>query len=352
MKAKGPSHETRYSGHENLSKSNEGHPLVSVVIVTYNSEAVIRTCISSLSGDGYIPSEIEIILVDNDSSDSSVRFALEENHRVRILQNQGNVGFSAAVNRAVSFATGNAILLLNPDATIGPASIKLLASQMTQDPSIGIIAPLLVQDEGKIATLGAGREPTVIRMFLHASGVSRFGQFFSGLEGHYLFANSVGNANKDVDWATGGCLMTTRATWDQMGGLSNRWFMYAEDIDFCLRVRAVGKRVVVAPQARAHHAVGGSSASVDGRINPAWIENLFDLYCTSIAPTRAHPYLWKVAVISGFLGRQTAYALFSSNSIQRKSQVDRYSTYASALWKKKSTYPKRTAKAVKRRPTV
>ena len=79
--------------------------------------------------------------------------------------------------------------------------------------------------------------------------------------------------------------------------------MYAEDVEFCLRVRAAGRRVVVDPCVTAQHEIGGSSAGIDGRITTAWIENLFDLYSWRMARSSAQVTLWKAIVLAGFGGR-------------------------------------------------
>lgn len=321
--------------------AHELKPIVSVIIVVYNSAEVIPDCISILSGAGYDPSEIEILLIDNNSSDGSTDIATRINPQIHAIRNRENLGFSRAVNRAAALAKGETLLLLNPDATIQPDHIVELARRLSQDKSIGITAPLLLQGEGDLATIGAGRRPTVFRMLLHSSGLSRLGKYAHALEGHYLFSDSIGSNVKQVDWVTGGCLMTTRELWDRIGGLSDRWFMYAEDIDFCMRVRQAGLKITVVPSLIAHHAVGGSSSSVDGRVNTAWIENLFDMYCVTMAPSRLHPLAWKFAVLAGFMGRIAAYRMLMPDSPERANQMKRYSTYARALWNTRSSFGER-----------
>jgi N-acetylglucosaminyl-diphospho-decaprenol L-rhamnosyltransferase len=316
-------------------------PIVSVLIVTYNSETVIADCVKALIDSARDSNSIEIIIVDNGSTDRSVEVAQSANPSVQIIRNKVNLGFAGAVRLAASGASGRFLLLLNPDATITSSAVMKLAETLHRDESVGVIAPLVSQDGGRLATLGAGRRPTTFRMFLHATGLSRLGARFRVLEGHYLFLGSVGNKTREVDWVTGGCLMTRRSVWDALGGLSTRWFMYAEDIDYCLRVGQSGSRVILTPDVSAQHAVGGSSTNVDGRVNTAWIENLFDLYCTTIATNRLQPWLWKLAVVSGFTARRTVYALRASKSSDARMEANRFALYAKALWNSRSTFPTR-----------
>jgi N-acetylglucosaminyl-diphospho-decaprenol L-rhamnosyltransferase len=312
-------------------------PKVSIIIVTYNSAGVIRACLSNLDAR----SDHEIIIIDNYSVDDTVPIIRVEFPHVTVIQNSTNAGFGSAVNFAASQCRGMTILLLNPDAIISADTVAKLAMALAEDSGIGVIAPLLEHGDDELVIIAAGRAPTIWRMFLHESGASRLGRRFSFLEGNYLFKSGISQFPKDVDWTSGGCLMVSRKLWITQGGFSNRWFMYAEDVEFCLRIRTAGKRVVVDPRFRASHAVGGSSANVDGRINTLWIENLFDLYTWKIAPSRAHSVIWKYVVMSGLIARKLVYDIRSqsrnrSTRATAKASSLRYRIYLNALGKIRS----------------
>ncbi|WP_166788824.1 glycosyltransferase family 2 protein [Cryobacterium sp. TMT4-31] len=307
-----------------------GRPAVSVIVVTFNSSAVIRDCLVDLAEPDH-----EVIVIDNCSSDDTVRIVTDEFPQIRVIQNKENVGFSRAVNEAAAASKGANLLLLNPDASINSTTVARLAAELDQDASIGAIAPLLGHEGTGIRVIAAGRAPTIWRMFLHQSGLSRLGTKSSFFEGNYLFRNNFSKTPKDVDWASGGCLMVPASTWVALGGLTDRWFMYAEDVDFCLRVRSSGQRVVVDPRLNAAHAVGGSSATVDGRVNTMWIENLYDLYSWRIAPTRLHAGIWKTVMLSGMLAREMTYRytgrIFSQRRLEARANARRYVVYRKAL---------------------
>ncbi len=272
---------------------------VSVVMVTYNSEAVVHDCLELLGAD----ERIEVIIIDNSSSDNTVASIRRRHPHVRVIENGDNAGFAKAVNKAAATADGRHILLLNPDALIEAAGVLALAARLDRDGTIGAIAPLVGHEGTDVRVIAAGHAPTVRRMFLHESGISRFGASVPALEGHYLFRKSFASSLRDVDWASGGCLMVPTSLWRATGGLTERWFMYAEDVEYCLRLRAAGHRVVVDGNVSAQHEIGGSSAGIDGRVTTAWIENLFDLYSWRLARSSAQVMLWKGIVLAGFRGR-------------------------------------------------
>ncbi|NQX10460.1 glycosyltransferase family 2 protein [Microbacteriaceae bacterium VKM Ac-2855] len=307
-----------------------GSPVVSIVIVTYNSVGVIRSCLDALVGlAGH-----EVILVDNLSRDDTVAVVTAEYPFVRVIENSRNDGFSRAVNLGAAQARGRHLLLLNPDAQISATVIDTLAGMLDEDASIGAVAPLLENEGEEVVIVAAGHAPTIGRMFLHQSGLSRLGRRMPALEGHYLFAADLHGEPRDVDWSSGGCLMIPLTIWRRLEGLSDRWFMYAEDVEICLRIRAAGLRVVIDPRLRALHAMGGSSSDVDGRVNTAWIVNLFDLYGWRMARSAAQQRLWRAVVLSGMYGRMgffTVSSLRPGRAASARAQIRRYRIYTSAL---------------------
>ncbi|MGN7970583.1 glycosyltransferase family 2 protein [Microbacterium sp. 22296] len=309
-------------------------PAVSIIVVTYNSLGVIGSCLDALTRDGEPPADTEVIVVDNLSTDDTVAVLREGHPWVRVIENDSNAGFSRAVNLGADHAAGRHLLLLNPDARISAEGVARLSRLLDSDPSIGAASPVLENEGEEVVILAAGHAPTVTRMFLHQSGLSRLGRRWSALEGHYLFAADVREGVRDVDWVSGGCLMVPRDVWRRAGGLTDRWFMYAEDVEFCLRLRAAGLRVIVDAGERAHHALGGSSSGVEGSVNTAWIVNLFDLYGWRMARTGLQQQLWRAIVLAGMHGRLwwfRAAARRRHDPEAAAAQIRRFGIYASAL---------------------
>lgn len=309
-------------------------PDVSIVIVTYNSLGVIGSCLDALMRDGAPPVGAEVIVIDNLSADDTVEMLRARYPWVRVVENDSNAGFSRAVNLAATHARGRHLLLLNPDARISAEGVARLSALLDADPSIGAAAPVLENEGEEVVILAAGHAPTMTKMFLHQSGLSRLGRRWSVLEGHYLFSADVQDGVRDVDWVSGGCLMVPVDTWRRAGGLTDRWFMYAEDVEFCLRLRAAGLRVVIDAGQRAHHALGGSSSGVEGAVNTAWIVNLFDLYGWRMARSDRQQRLWRAIVLAGMHGRLWWFRASTLRGRDRRAaaaQIRRFDIYASAL---------------------
>ncbi|WP_422333430.1 glycosyltransferase family 2 protein [Rhodococcus sp. (in: high G+C Gram-positive bacteria)] len=294
---------------------------VSVVVVTYNSAAVIGECVRPLSRC----ENIELVVLDNASSDHTLRILASEAPDATVIRSDENLGFAKGVNLAVGQARGDAVLLLNPDARISAEEVLALAQTMEDAPDIGIIAPTLTQPTGRLTIREGGRQPDLISVFNHYSGLSRLSNRYHRFEGLYLL-HTHDLETRDVDWVSGACMMIRREIWDALQGLTERWFMYAEDLEFCLRVRQSGTRIVMSAEQRGTHVVGGSAGSeVSKKANPAWVVNLYDLYKWQLAQNRIQSLAWKASVTAGLLSRSAAFFL---KSLRRNPR--------SALWRAES----------------
>lgn len=281
---------------------------ISVIIVTYNSAQVIENAIAPLSGS----TEIEIIVVDNSSIDNTVKRVTEMFPDVRVIETGSNLGFARAVNIGVAEARHSTLFLLNPDASISRKSVCDLARYMSKA-DVGITAPIITHPNGRLGIVSAGRFPSLWRMFSHYSGLSRMlpGSIF---EGHYLLPGAIKGLPVETEWVTGAALMTQRSVWDEVGGLSERWFMYAEDIEYCYRVHQRGLKVLLVPSITAMHSVGGSDSTESGSKNPAWIVNLYDFYRRDISSGLVANLGWAVVVAAGLVSRAAVYSLRSKMS--------------------------------------
>ncbi|WP_442922995.1 glycosyltransferase family 2 protein [Microbacterium sp. nov. GSS16] len=308
--------------------------MLSTVIVTYNSERVIANCLAALPE----PSEdFELIVIDNASTDETVSVVRRLRPDVRLRVMNSNVGFAVAVNLGLETARGDTFLLLNPDASIDESAVEGTLDVLRSNTDIGVAAPLVLERGGEFHTLAAGYSPTVWHMFTHMTGISRFNVRFRLVRGHYLVRNSVGkNQVLDVDWTSGGCMFVRASLWRELSGLSTRWFMYAEDIEFCLRVRKAGLRVVIDTHFGAHHAVGSSSGDNHSLTSALWLENLFDLFTSGLSRSWLESFAWKWIVVSGFFARGAVAFLLGvgrrkSSSRDMAPNARRFMVYARSL---------------------
>lgn len=282
--------------------------MVTVVVVTFNSERVIEQCLRHVVP--VLDQGGEVLVVDNASKDETVKRVESLDSRIVVIKEAENLGFAAAVNLAARMSNREVLCLLNPDAGLEAESLSRLTSVVLSDPSIGILGPLVTQEDGRSGNSGAGRFPTIWRTFCTLWGVS----LLAGpeiLEGTVLLTRQVRRA-RDVDWLTGACIVARRATWIEVGGLTERWFMYGEDIDLGMRVREAGLRTVVLPDLHVEHAVGGSSeGAAQSPIESAWLVNQYEFFMSSMSSGRFENFLWKWTAVAGVCIRALAHSVLS-----------------------------------------
>lgn len=290
-------------------------PSISVLMVTYNSAHLLDNSIGPLVGQ----ENIQVIVVDNASTDNTIEYLRSNFPTVQLISNDKNLGFGMAMNIAARHASGHTLVLLNPDAEIGHDVLLNLVARNRA--SRGVAAPLIKQRMGRLKIHSAGRFPTIWRMFLHYTGVSRLAKNLRFLEGHYLLPHRNEPTTINTDWVTGAILAIGHEDWNSIGGISERWFMYAEDIELCWRIKNSNLPVLLHTDLEAHHAVGESDASSSYSSNPAWIINLFDFYKWRINNNRFAAALWCVVVAIGLFSRSLAYSVQSKRAVGQQSEM-------------------------------
>ncbi|KIQ11776.1 glycosyltransferase [Rhodococcus sp. MEB064] len=266
---------------------------ISVIMVTYNSSHVVVDSLAPIAGHD----DMEIVVLDNASTDDTCSVVSTRFPEMTLLRGDTNMGFARGVNTAVRSARGDVLVLLNPDAVISADGIRKLADRVLDTGAV--VAPVVQHPQGLLAVGSSGRFPTTWRMFTHYSGLSRIRRV-PAFAGHYtLLSQMPSRTVLDVDWVSGGCLAVARPQWNQLSGLSERWFMYAEDVDFCWRVSNTGGRCVVDTGVAATHLVGGSDGTPSRTPNSQWILNLYDFAALRILSGRASSVRWGVVVAAG-----------------------------------------------------
>lgn len=310
---------------------------VSVIVVTYNSANLIAQCVKNLKSSACIS---EVIIWDNDSHDNpgqvvrDIVKAAEVPFNVILREHGANIGFARAVNNAALLASGDYLLLLNPDCLIDGAGVDRLLHEMRADSGIGVISPDVVHPSGRLRVKSAGFEPTASHMFSQALGLP---QLTPRSKGFNLYAKGETGMATEVDWVSGACLLLRADRWRQLDGLSERWFMYAEDIDLCRRLRAEGLRVVHFGGVHSSHLVGASSEAEEGPAWSLWLENLYDYYLLNLSRGFFDRQIWKFSVLMTFVSRAMVYRLKalaagSSSSIWTK-ESSKFLDYARAATK-------------------
>jgi len=236
-----------------------GTPKVSVVIVSFNTRALLRTCLASVPSRA----DTEIIVVDNASADGSADMVAEEFPAVDLVRAPSNLGFAAANNVAIGRARGRVFVLLNPDAVVNPDTIDTLTRYMDAHPGVGISGPTLVFPDGSFQSSGFAF-PTVTSELRQSRRVN----WVLERLGSKAWSRPPGDDPIEVDWVDGACLAIRREVTTEVGLLDERYFLYGEEVDWCYRAKRAGWRVVAVRGTKAvHHrgqSTGGASSATVG----------------------------------------------------------------------------------------
>ncbi|MEO8376873.1 MAG: glycosyltransferase, partial [Candidatus Sumerlaeota bacterium] len=240
-----------------VSESVTGGPDLSVIIVNFNCSGLLRDCLNSL-GEAAPKCELEIIVVDNASSDGAPQMVRQEFPDVTLIANEDNRGFTRANNQGIEIARGRYMILLNNDTRVLPGAFQKAIAWMNKHKDAGAAGLKLLNEDGSLQ-LSCRRFPSFSQALFNRHSIltklfpsNRFSR-------EYLMTDFRHDKIQDVDWVSGACLMLRRDIYQQIGGLDERFFMYSEDVDYCYRVWAAGHRVVYLPFARVTHLIGQSS---------------------------------------------------------------------------------------------
>jgi hypothetical protein len=226
---------------------------VSVVIVNWNTRDFLAACLRSIQQTAH-DLNLEMIVVDNASEDGSQDMLRQEFPAVQLVQNQENVGFARANNRGAGAAQAEYILFFNSDAELQADSLQNMLKLIQNQPKAGMVGAQLLNPDGSFQA-SHSHFPTLWREFLILSGIGRrlFGRW------HPSHGPEVEKGPQKVDYIEGACLLARKNVYQQIGGLDESFFMYAEEVDLCYRMRRAGWQVWYQPEARVVHYGGGSS---------------------------------------------------------------------------------------------
>jgi len=233
-------------------------PDLSVIIVNWNVRDLLRRCLHSILAN--LPAcQLEIIVVDNGSTDGSPEMVRTEFPQVHLMANPDNRGFTAANNQGLAVARGRYVLLLNPDTEVVGDALETLVAFADVHPDVGVVGPQLLNPDGTVQS-SRRRFPTLATALLESTWLQPYAP--RRLLARYYVLDRPDDEVQDVDWVTGAALMARREAVEQVGPLDEGFFMYSEELDWCRRFRAAGWRVVYLPTARVIHHEGKSSEQV------------------------------------------------------------------------------------------
>ncbi len=220
---------------------------LSVIIVTYNSAEFIDNCIKSIELNNH--HDIELIVVDNASTDSTSQIIKNKFPNITLIQNRKNIGFAAAVNQAAILSKSDYLLLLNPDTTLESNFFNKLLISIEGKSDLLIIGFKLVGVNGE-------HQPTCWKT---PSLKTLLSEMFLPYKLSLQLVTENKHSLSEVDSVSGACMLLKREVFEKLQGFDERFFMYLEDIDFCLRARKSGYKVFINPDIIVVHHIAKSS---------------------------------------------------------------------------------------------
>lgn len=234
-------------------------PDLSIIIINWNTRDLLVRCLHAIEQTaGEL--DLEIIVVDNASSDDSVPVLRRQFPSVHLVANSSNVGFARANNQALRMARGRYYLLLNSDAFVHAGAVRTMLEYMEQHPKVGGVGCQLVYEDGTLQR-SCSSFPTLATELWQALWLDRLFPK-SPVFGRYLMSYWDMNDMREVDCVLGACLMLRREAIAQVGLFDERFFMYSEEVDLCYRLKRAGWAIYFVPSASATHIWGGSANKV------------------------------------------------------------------------------------------
>ncbi len=228
---------------------------LSVLIVSYNARDRLRNCLASLT------EAFEVVVVDNASPDESAAMVRDEFPEVRLVAWPKNRGFSAGVNEAARIASGDCLLLLNPDTVVPRGALLALERALAARPKAGALGCRQVDEWGRLQ-LTIGPRPSFVMELLRRAVQRRLD---AGSAWVAAMLDRVLAKPRRVPWVAGSALVVRRREFAAVGGFDEGFFLYFEDIDFCLRLGRLGLMVYYDPSITLTH-IRGASAETSPKI--------------------------------------------------------------------------------------
>lgn len=221
---------------------------LSIIILNFNSGDYLSKCLESVR---LVMDEANIstIVIDNNSTDDSLSLAQRKFKEIKFIKNQENLGFSKAYNQVLKITKDEFILLLNPDCILESGIIKKILEDFENDSKIGAGTGKIILPNGQVDLTAHRGFPTPWASFLYALGDDSL---------YHLTSKNTDSVH-EVDAISGAFFMTKKSVLGKTGYLDEKFFLYGEDIDLCLRIKSKGYKIIYDPEIKITHYKGISS---------------------------------------------------------------------------------------------
>jgi GT2 family glycosyltransferase len=229
-------------------------PALAVVIVSYNVREELDACLRSIADQPTV-CPTEICIVDNGSSDGTPQMVRAIWPQLRLIEPGENIGFARANNVGIRATASDLVLLLNPDTIVGQDTLATLVDRLTADPAVAAAGPRLVDQDGAaelsfgwtLGPFGELRQKALLALYHR--------RFSLAVQWVDRWTRQAGPRQ----WLSGACLLVRRQDLFAAGLFDERYFMYTEDVDLCVSLRALGKTILFVPEAQVVHLRGRSA---------------------------------------------------------------------------------------------
>ena len=233
-------------------------PLVYIILVNYNGYKDTIECVNSLKGINY--SNYKIVIVDNASTNNSLEILKQTLNNCIIIESKKNLGFAGGNNLGIKYAlksNADYVLLLNNDTLEEPNFLNNMINSFNKDEKIGLVGCKIMYypEKDKI---------------WYGGGYINWFKFIGIHCGMKQIDKGQCDTEKEIDFMTGCCMLIKREVFEKVGLLSEEYFMYFEDVDFCVKVKDAGYKIWYNPEAAIYHKVGFSSGGEESTFSIKW----------------------------------------------------------------------------------
>ncbi|MEM9773221.1 MAG: glycosyltransferase family 2 protein [Chloroflexota bacterium] len=307
---------------------------ISIIVVNWNTRDLLRACLKSIDKNkGFL--DVQTIVVDNNSEDNSQDMVKQEFPQVFLIENKENVGFAKANNQAIPLCTSDNIMLLNSDAEILDDALQILSSYLNRHALVGAIGPKVIHPSMRLQVLSCGNQPTIRTMFNQYFFVSRIFPRWQLFEGINLLMGIHDDGPRSVEWLSGVCFLVRKSVINSVGAMSTDWFMYAEDLEWSLRIKSAGWELHHVPEAEVDHHFGAST-SKNNSVKTMWVPNMLDYYKKTQNPNGLQIWIFNSVFFVGLSTRALMYKIRSILDVKNKAmwseEVRKFRAYSKAAF--------------------
>jgi len=256
-----------------ISEANINHisaKRISIIILSWNTKELLEQCLKN------IPFSVEIIVIDNASTDSTIRFLDSLKWpNLKVIKNIANLGFAKGNNQGIKTANGELVMLLNSDTIVQKGAIeKLVGFYQEQKNKNLAFSPLLLNQDGTIQQQYYLKFPNLWQILFYHNPFLRFLIMKTFLR--KLIVNDLRKVQKDEPFELsplqGAALMAPKEVWQKVGGLDEDYHFLFEDVDWSWRAQKAGVKLFLVPQAKVTHFGGASWQKKNPKVD-------FNFYC-------------------------------------------------------------------------